>query len=99
QESFAERQGYAALLQRVQNVFRRNIPDQVVLCERASAKPTYGRIEPAASGIVGREDFRRCFHTSAVHVDADFTFSAITDDCLQYATNQVGRRSSHRVGN
>jgi len=28
------------------------------LCERASAKPTYGRIEPAASGIVGREDFR-----------------------------------------
>src|SRR5690349_10376331 len=98
-QSSINREDHTAFLQRVQHFFRRNVPDQIVLCERASAKPTYGRIEPAASSIVRREDFRRRFHTIAVHVNADFTSRAITDNCTQYATNQVGCCSSYCVRN
>jgi hypothetical protein len=64
----------------VQDFFGWHIPDELILRERASAKPTYGRIEPTASGIVRGDDFGGCFHTSAMHVDADFTFRAITDN-------------------
>src|SRR6184192_3437729 len=56
-QPFAYRQRHATFFKRLDHAFRRNIPNQRILCERTSAEATDGRINAATTGVVSSNYF------------------------------------------
>src|SRR5207249_1870212 len=70
-ETFVRRQADSPLLERFENYFAGNIPDERILGEGTSAEPADGGVETPASCIVSGQHFRGRLRARAVQVSAN----------------------------
>src|SRR5689334_13360329 len=83
-ERFANGRLEVALRQSFQNNFGRDIADQFILSERASAKSGERGIEAPAASIVSRKDFFRGLLAAAVQMHTDLEMRKFSDDGLHH---------------
>src|SRR5262249_54367135 len=92
-ERLTDQQLSAGLWQSSEQAFRRNISNQRILCERASAKAADGRIETAATCIVSSKYFWCGFAGHTVKMHADVAVGVLADRGIKHTPNQI--RTGH----
>ena len=78
--------------------FRRNVPDQVVLCEGTSTETADGGVKAAAASVVGGENFGGRLVGAAVQVDTNFQVIELRHHSRNNFAYFFGRGDSDRVG-